>query len=95
MYLIKEDPKSYKEATESINANFGKKVRNSELESLIANGTWTLTNIPEGSKTLRSKWVFKIKLRADGTIDKFKARLVVQGFNQKGYRLLSYLLLCN
>jgi len=34
-------------------------------------------------QTLSSKWVFKKKLKTDGLIDKFKARLVVKGSNQK------------
>jgi len=61
----------------SINANFRKESINSELESLITDGTWTLTNLPRGCETLDSKWVSKTNLRIDGTIDKFKARRVV------------------
>ncbi|GJR38608.1 retrovirus-related pol polyprotein from transposon TNT 1-94 [Tanacetum coccineum] len=34
-------------------------------------------------KELGCKWIFKNKMKADGTIDKFKARLVIQGFRQK------------
>ena len=36
-----------------------------------------------GSKPLRYKWIFKKKMKADGTIDKFKARLVIKGYKQK------------
>ncbi|PHT76557.1 hypothetical protein T459_20079 [Capsicum annuum] len=36
-----------------------------------------------GNKLLGSKWIFKRKMKADGTIDKYKARLVVKGFKQK------------
>lgn len=36
-----------------------------------------------GSKSLRYKWIFKKKLKADGSIDKCKARLVVKGYKQK------------
>ncbi|GKE83615.1 zinc finger, CCHC-type containing protein, partial [Tanacetum coccineum] len=34
-------------------------------------------------KPLGCKWIFKRKLKVDGTIEKFKARLVIQGFKQK------------
>ena len=40
-------------------------------------------SLPEGCKVISSKWIFKKKLRNDCTIDKYKARLVIRGFNQK------------
>ncbi|GKF80773.1 zinc finger, CCHC-type containing protein, partial [Tanacetum coccineum] len=45
--------------------------------------TWVLADLPPGCKPLGCKWIFKIKLKVDGTIEKFKARLVIQGFRQK------------
>nr|GEV94808.1 zinc finger, CCHC-type [Tanacetum cinerariifolium] len=42
-----------------------------------------LVDLPPGYKPLGCKWIFKIKLTVDGTIEKFKARLVIQGFKQK------------
>jgi len=47
----------------------------------MANETWNVADHPRGSKTFESKWVFKTKLKTEGVIDTFKARLVVQGFN--------------
>ena len=40
-------------------------------------------DLPKGSKPLGYKWIFKKKLKADGSIDKYKARLVIKGFRQK------------
>ena len=40
-------------------------------------------DLPPGCKPLGYKWVFKRKLKADGSIDKYKARLVVKGYKQK------------
>ena len=40
-------------------------------------------DLPSGCKALGSKWVFKRKLKPDGSVEKYKARLVVQGFRQK------------
>nr|GEY66891.1 zinc finger, CCHC-type [Tanacetum cinerariifolium] len=37
----------------------------------------------KGCKPLGCKWIFKMKMKVDGTIDKFKAQLVIQGFRQK------------
>nr|GEW25473.1 zinc finger, CCHC-type [Tanacetum cinerariifolium] len=44
-------------------------------------GCWV--DLPPGGKPLGGKWIFKRKLKVDGTIKKFKARLVIQGLKQK------------
>ena len=54
-----------------------------ELKSLLENQTWELVEKPVGVKTLGTKWVFKIKRRADNSIAKFKGRLVVKGYLQE------------
>ncbi|XP_011081378.1 uncharacterized protein LOC105164425 [Sesamum indicum] len=53
-----------------------------EIKALESNQTWTLTPLPPGKRAIGSKWVFKVKLRADGSIERYKARLVAKGFNQ-------------
>ena len=40
-------------------------------------------DLPPGSKPLGYKWIFKRKINADGSIVKYKARLVVKGYSQK------------
>ncbi|GJW53830.1 zinc finger, CCHC-type containing protein [Tanacetum coccineum] len=45
--------------------------------------TLVLADLPPGYKPLGCKWIFKRKLKVDGTIEKFKERLVIQGFKQK------------
>ncbi|GKD57815.1 zinc finger, CCHC-type containing protein [Tanacetum coccineum] len=52
------------------------------MDSILGNNTWVLADLPPGCKPLGYKWVFKRKLKVDGTIEKFKARLVIQGFRQ-------------
>nr|GEZ63956.1 zinc finger, CCHC-type [Tanacetum cinerariifolium] len=47
------------------------------------NDTWELTDLPRGCKALGCKWILKRKMKVDGSIDKYKARLVIQGFRQK------------
>lgn len=54
-----------------------------ELESHQSNGTWKLTTLPAGRKAIGFKWVFVLKLKADGSIDRYKARLTAQGFAQR------------
>lgn len=54
-----------------------------EIQALQVNSTWVLSDLPPGKKAIGSKWVYKIKLKSDGTLDKHKARLVIQGNHQK------------
>ncbi|GJS96534.1 retrovirus-related pol polyprotein from transposon TNT 1-94 [Tanacetum coccineum] len=54
-----------------------------EMDALLKNGTWEIVELPEGRKDIRSKWIYKIKYRSSGEIDRYKARLVAQGFGQK------------
>jgi hypothetical protein len=49
----------------------------------LANGTWKLTERPYRCKPVGCKWVFKKKLRADGSIEKYKARFVEKGHAQR------------
>jgi len=53
-----------------------------EMSSLLKNKTWELTTLPEGKKALQNKWVYRVKTELDRS-KRFKARLVVKGFQQK------------
>lgn len=52
---------------------------NMELEALEGNDTWEITTFPPNKKAIRSKWLFKTKFKADGSIERYKARLVILG----------------
>ena len=54
----------------------------SEYDSLIDNHTWDLVPPPEGKNFVGSRWVFKVKRNADGSVQRYKARLVAQGYSQ-------------
>mmetsp|Transcript_16866 Transcript_16866/g.51957 ORF Transcript_16866/g.51957 Transcript_16866/m.51957 type:complete len:100 (-) Transcript_16866:17-316(-) len=54
----------------------------SEINDHQARSTITPTVVPVGTKVIKTKFIFKIKEHADGTIDKYKARLVAPGFKQ-------------
>ncbi len=53
-----------------------------ELRTLTQAGTWEIVPRPTDRNVIGSKWVLRIKKKAGGVIDKYKARLVAQGFTQ-------------
>ncbi|CAI7746662.1 unnamed protein product [Closterium sp. NIES-53] len=56
-----------------------------ELEALKERNTWKVVpiGVARNKTILTGKWVFRVKTKADSTIDKFKARWVVRGFDQE------------
>ena len=54
-----------------------------EFGALLVNGTWSLCPRPPNRKIIQNKWVFRLKQKADGSIDRQKARLVAKGFDQE------------
>jgi hypothetical protein len=80
---VDDTPKTITEAFTSPDADDWKEAVHSEIDTIISNGTWELVDRPYGCKPVSCKWVFKKKLRPDGTIDKYKARLVNKGYTQK------------
>uniref|UniRef100_A0A2N9FSL6 Reverse transcriptase Ty1/copia-type domain-containing protein n=1 Tax=Fagus sylvatica TaxID=28930 RepID=A0A2N9FSL6_FAGSY len=82
-FMLEDEPQSFKEAMSMPEAPLWKEAVNSEIESILQNHTWELVDLPPGCKPLGYKWIFKRKMKADGSIDKYKAQLVVKGYKQK------------
>ena len=76
-YNIDDAPNTYEEAMRSQDAAFWKEAVDEEKHSILGNNTWILMDPPLGCKPLGSKWIFKKKMKFDGSINKFKARLVI------------------
>ncbi|GKF86692.1 putative RNA-directed DNA polymerase, partial [Tanacetum coccineum] len=74
------EPKSYKEAI--LDDNWVDAM-NKEIEALNRNHTWDITDLPLGRKPIGCKWVYKIKYKSNGEIERYKARLVAKGFSQR------------
>lgn len=74
-----KEPTHYHEAARDTN---WKEAMNKEIEALENNGTWKIVQLPNGKKPIGCKWIYKVKYKADGTIERYKARLVAQGFTQ-------------
>ena len=75
-------PNTYEEAMASRFAHKWKEAMDREMRELLERGTWETSTVPHGRKATRSRWVFTIKYKSDGTIERFKARFVVCGYSQ-------------
>lgn len=78
-----EEPATYGEAIEMGDKQRWIAAMNDELKSHADNGTWSLVSLPVGRKTIKTKWVYKLKRSATGEIVRYKARLVAKGCSQR------------
>jgi len=76
-------PRTYHEALRREDAHLWKEAAASEINSLLENCTWEVVDPPPGVKPIRSQWVFVIKHKSDGTVERYKARLVADGRRQR------------
>ena len=78
-----KEPRTLEEALSCPEAALWRKAMQEELASLRKHETWRLVPPGPHCRPIGCKWVFKIKYNGDGTINKYKARLVAQGFMQR------------
>lgn len=78
-FLAAYEPKLFKEAVLDKEWNNAMKI---EIVALEDNETWDMVELPPGKIAIGSKWVYRIKYKADGTIERHKARLVILGNKQ-------------
>ena len=73
------EPSSFKEAMLHPDKQATMKT---EYGSLLTNSTWSLVPKPVNKHIIGCKWIYKLKLKVNGLVDRFKAHLVAKGFNQ-------------
>ena len=78
-----QEPTTFAEAVRGPCAEEWQRAAREEYDSLMRMRVWELQDLPPGRKPIGHRWVFKVKRNADGEIQRFKARLVAQGFAQK------------
>ena len=76
---IAKEPESYAQA---LNDPKWLDAMKAEINALQANHAWVMCKLPPGKVPIGCKWVYKIKLKADGSVERYKARLVAKGFTQ-------------
>ena len=77
-------PRPYREAVnDPVWGELWKEAVDTEINALISNKTWKEAVPPPKTNIVTCKWVFKVKLNIDGSLEKLKARLVARGFTQK------------
>ena len=74
------EPQTYEEASQHPG---WQQAMQKEIQALIDNDTWEIVSLPIGKKAIDCKWVYKSKYKADGSLERLKARLVVKGFTQR------------
>jgi hypothetical protein len=77
------DPRTYKLAMKSKDADKWKIAADEEMTSLTNNDTWDVVDLPPGQKAIGSGWVFKVKRNADGSVERYKGRIVAKGCGQR------------
>jgi hypothetical protein len=55
---------------------------NDEMESLKKNSIWEMTILPKGKRTVGCRWIYTVKFKVDGSIERYKTRLVAKGYTQ-------------
>ncbi|MCO5568745.1 hypothetical protein L7F22_022445 [Adiantum nelumboides] len=81
--ILVDDGVPLNEALSGPKAHLWKTAMDQKMAALHANNTWTLASLSPGRQPISCKWILRYKLRRDGSIDRYKARLVAQEFSQK------------
>ncbi|KAE8686423.1 hypothetical protein F3Y22_tig00111064pilonHSYRG00039 [Hibiscus syriacus] len=74
------EPRSYSEAVKDPH---WVQAMSEEIQALESNNMWIVESLPSGKIAIGCKWVYRIKYRASGEVERYKTRLVAKGYNQE------------
>ena len=77
------DPETFSQAISCRESELWYNAMKDEMDSMASNEVWDLVELPDGSKAIGCKWVYKTKRDSSGNIERYKARLVAKGFTQR------------
>ena len=80
---MEDNLSTFEEPMTSRDKAFWEEAINDEMDSIMGNNTWVLFDLPPSCTPLGCKWNFTVRLRSNGSVIQFKARLVMQGSRQK------------
>jgi hypothetical protein len=78
--IIESKPSTYEEP---VKQQVWKDAMMEEYQSIMKSDVWEVVPRPEGRSVVTSKWIYRIKHAANGSIERYKARFVARGFSQK------------
>jgi hypothetical protein len=77
LYTTARDPHTYEEAKKN---HQWREAMDNEIAAIERNDSWELTVLPNNSRKIGVKWIYKTKLNEKGEVDKYKAKLVAKGY---------------
>ncbi|XXG68216.1 hypothetical protein AAC387_Pa06g1354 [Persea americana] len=80
--LTKGDDHEPTTLTQALKDHKWRRAMSEEYDALVKNGTWALVPQDNSQNLVGCKWVFRTKRKSDGSVDRFKARMVAKGFHQ-------------
>ena len=80
MSACPQEPTSFSQAVQNL---LWREAMDKEIHALEKTSTWVLTSLPDVKRHIHCKWVYKVKLNPDGSVERYKARLVEKGYTQR------------
>ena len=77
--LCELEPSTFEEASQH---HVWRDAMMEEYHSIMKNDVWEIVSRPEGKSLVTSRWLYKLKHAADGSVEMYKARFVARGFSQ-------------
>lgn len=77
------EPTNFTEAMKSSDSDNWTRAMEEEIQAFKENDTWDLVQLPPGKHAIDNRWILRLKYKPDGSIDRYRARLVVRGIFQR------------